>query len=206
MPGNDLGGIFSYYATVSSEVAVIISDEELARQLQQGNETALETMVSRYHSKIFAYIYRMSKNYHSANDITQEVFIKICRNINQYNAGFSFKTWIYTIASNTCKDYLKSAYVQKTIPGFEMGDHVRDDADTPEEFLQKQDEREAIMEVLNQLGDIHREVVVLRFYEELKIEEIALVLNIPVGTVKSRLSNGLHNLKKLLKEGGEKLG
>ncbi|EIW16639.1 RNA polymerase sigma factor [Pelosinus fermentans] len=187
-------------------MAVIISDEELARQLQQGNETALETIVSRYHSKIFSYIYRMSKNYHSANDITQEVFIKICRNIKKYNPELLFKTWIYTIASNTCKDYLKSAYVQKTIHGFEMPDTIRDYEDTPEEFLQKQDEREAIIEVLNQLGGIHREVVVLRFYEDLKLEEIALVLNIPVGTVKSRLSNGLHNLKKLLKEGGEEIG
>jgi len=187
-------------------VVVIISDEELARQLQQGNEIALETIVSRYHSKIFSYIYRMSKNYHSANDITQEVFIKICRNIKKYNPEFLFKTWIYTIASNTCKDYLKSAYVQKTIPGLEISDNIRDYEDTPEEFLQKQDEQETIIEVLNQLGDIHREVVVLRFYEDLKLEEIALVLNIPVGTVKSRLSNGLHNLKKLLKEGGVELG
>lgn len=198
--------MFNYYSTVLSEVAVIISDEELAKQLQQGNETALETIVSRYHSKIFAYIYRMSKNYHSANDITQEVFIKICRNIKQYNSEFSFKIWIYTIASNTCKDYLKSAYVQKTIPGLEMPINIRDHEDTPEEFLQKQDDREVIIKVLNQLAEIHREVVVLRFYEDLKLEEIAVVLNIPVGTVKSRLSYGLHNLKKLLKERGEELG
>lgn len=198
--------MLSYYSTVSSEVAVIISDEELARQLQQGTETALETMVSRYHSKIFAYIYRMSKNYHSANDITQEVFIKICRNIKQYNSEFSFKMWIYTIASNTYKDYLKSAYVQKTVPGLEMSNDIRDHEDTPEEFLQKQVEREVIIEVLNQLGEIHREVVVLRFYEDLKLEEIAVVLDIPVGTVKSRLSNGLHNLKKLLSERGEEIG
>lgn len=72
-------------------MAVIISDEELARQLQQGNETALETIVSRYHSKIFSYIYRMSKNYHSANDITQEVFIKICRNIKNTIQSFFLK-------------------------------------------------------------------------------------------------------------------
>lgn len=185
---------------------VIISDEELARQLQQGNETALETIVSRYHSKIFSYIYRMNNNYHNTNDITQEVFIKICRSIKKYNPEFSFKTWIYVIASNTCKDYLKSAYVQKTVCGLEMPENILDNEDTPEEFLLKQDEREAIMEVLNQLGDIHREVVVLRFYEDLKLDEIALVLDIPVGTVKSRLSNGLHNLKKLLIKGGEVLG
>jgi RNA polymerase sigma factor (sigma-70 family) len=187
-------------------VAVIISDEELARQLQQGNEKALETIIFRYHSKIFSYIYRMSKNYHSANDITQEVFIKICRSIKKYNPEFLFKTWIYAIASNTCKDYLKSAYVKNIIPGFEMPENILDNGDTPEAFLLKQDEREAIIGILNNLGDIHREVIILRFYEELKLEEIALVLNIPVGTVKSRLSTGLHNLKKLLKEGGEVLG
>jgi RNA polymerase sigma-70 factor (ECF subfamily) len=187
-------------------VAVIISDEELAMQLQQGNEDALETIVFRYHSKIFSYVYRMSKDYHNANDITQEVFIKVCRNIKKYKDEFLFKTWIYVIASNTCKDYLKSAYVQKTVTGLEMPENILDDVDTPEELLLKQSEREKIMEVLNTLPDIHREVIILRFYEELKLEEIAAILNIPLGTVKSRLSNGLHNLKKLLKEGGEVLG
>ncbi|MBU2702841.1 RNA polymerase sigma-70 factor (ECF subfamily) [Sporomusaceae bacterium BoRhaA] len=187
-------------------MTVIISDEELARQIQQGDETALETMIVRYHSKIFSYIYLMSKNYHSANDITQEVFIKICRSIRTYHPEFPFKAWIYAIALNTCKNYLKSAYVQKNVFGLEMSENIWDSEDTPEESLRKQDEREAIMEVLTKLSDIHREVIILRFYEELKLEEIALVLNIPVGTVKSRLSNGLNNLKKLLKEEGEELG
>lgn len=185
---------------------VIISDEELAVQLQQGNETALETLVLRYHSKIFSYVYRMSKNYHGANDITQEVFIKVCQNIKKYNAEFFFKTWIYVIASNTCKDYLKSAYVQRTVTGLEMPENILDSVDTPEELLLKQIDREMIIEVLNYLPDIHREVIILRFYEELKLDEIAVILNIPLGTVKSRLSNGLHNLKKLFKERGEVLG
>lgn len=187
-------------------MVVIISDEELAVQLQQGNETALETLVLRYHSKIFSYVYRMSKNYHGANDITQEVFIKVCQNIKKYNAEFLFKTWIYVIASNTCKDYLKSAYVQRTVTGLEMPENILASEDTPEELLLKQNDREMIIEVLNHLSDIHREVIILRFYEELKLDEIAVILNIPLGTVKSRLSNGLHNLKKLLKEGGEVLG
>jgi len=169
-------------------------------QLQQGNEIALETLIGRYHSKIFSYIYRMSKNYHTANDITQEVFIKICQNIKKYNAEFLFKTWLYTIASNTCKDYLKSAYMQKIVPRPEIDDTIRDAEDTPEELFQKQKEREAIIEVINQLSDIYREVIILRFYEELKLDEIALILNIPTGTVKSRLFNGLHILKKMLNE------
>ena len=171
--------------------------------MQQGDESALETLVFRYHSKIFSYIFRMIKNHHSAKDITQEVFIKICRNIQQYNPEFLFKTWIYAIASNTCKDYLKSAYVQKSLLSPELSENILDHEDTPEEFLLKQGERERIMQVLTTLGDIYREVIILRFYEELKLEEIATVLNIPVGTVKSRLSTGLHQLKKLLQEGGK---
>jgi len=175
-------------------------------QLQTGDETALEELVSRYHAKIFSYIYRMSKNHHTSNDITQDVFIKVCRNIKKYSTCYSFKTWIYTIAANTYKDYLKSSYVQKTVMGLSVREDTLLDENTPEDYLQKQDDREMVAEALGCLSDGCREVIVLRFYEELKLEEIATVLHIPVGTVKSRLFNGLRSLKSLFKEGGEEVG
>jgi RNA polymerase sigma factor (sigma-70 family) len=175
-------------------------DEELALQLQQGNQAALEALVQRYHGPIHAYIVRMGGEYHLAADLVQEVFIKVCRHIGNYRSAMPFRPWIYTIASNTYKDYLKKAYVQKDVLGLDLVEAAATTADTPETVFLENAEREWIGAALQRLGAIYREVLVLRYYQDLKLEEIAMTLNIPVGTVKSRLSTALHTLKKLLIE------
>jgi RNA polymerase sigma factor (sigma-70 family) len=177
-------------------------DEELARQLKRGDQAALETLVRRYHAPIHAYLVRMGGEYHLAADLVQEVFIKVCRHIGYYRDGLPFRPWIYTIASNTYKDYLKKAYVQKDVVGLATVETLPTTVDTPETAFLKTAERERIGQALQRLREIYREVLVLRYYQELKLEEIALTLKIPVGTVKSRLSTALHTLKKLLSEEG----
>jgi RNA polymerase sigma factor (sigma-70 family) len=177
-------------------------DEELARQLKRGEQTALDALVRRYHGPIHAYFVRMGGEYHLAADLVQEVFIKVCRHIGYYRDGRPFRPWIYTIASNTYKDYLKKAYVQKDVLGLELAETAVTTADTPETAYLANADRERVRTVLQCLGEIYREVLVLRYYQELKLEEIALTLKIPVGTVKSRLSTALHTLKKLLREEG----
>lgn len=175
-------------------------DEELALQLQQGDEAALETLVRRYHGPIHAYVVRMGGEYHAASDITQEVFIKLCRNIRHYRGNLPFRPWIYTIASNTYKDYLRKAYVKKDVLGAETGE-VAAITETPETAFLEAAERRMVLEALQRLGEIYREVLILRYYQDLKLEEIALAVQIPVGTVKSRLSGALRQLKQLLAEG-----
>jgi RNA polymerase sigma factor (sigma-70 family) len=174
-------------------------DEELALQLQQGNQAALETLVRRYHGPIHAYIVRMGGEYHIAGDLAQEVFLKLCRHIGSYRSGMPFRPWLYTIASNTYKDYLKKAYVQKDRLGVELLETAAT-ADTPETVFLANADRERVKAALQRLGEIYREVLVLRYYQELKLEEIAGTLHIPLGTVKSRLSTALHTIKKLLLE------
>lgn len=176
------------------------SDEQLARLFQQGDESALETIVHRYHGPIHAYIVRMGGEYHIASDLAQEVFIKVCRHIGRYKSDLPFRPWIYTIASNTYKDHLKKAYVQRDVTGTELGDELAVTLDTPEASFLENSERETVLAALKQLGDMYREVLVLRYYQDLKLEEIALTLQIPVGTVKSRLSTALHRLEKVLVE------
>jgi RNA polymerase sigma-70 factor (ECF subfamily) len=178
----------------------LISDEELMRQIKYGEKNALDTLVRRYHSPIHAYIIRMGLEYHTAGDIVQEVFVKLIRNIESYEPTRPFKPWLYTIASNTFKDYFKKAYVQRDVLASDMPETITI-KDSPEDIFMLQQDRELIKGAINSLNEIHREVVVLRYYQDLKLDEISLVLSIPLGTVKSRLSNALHNLKKLLVEG-----
>lgn len=180
----------------------MFSDEQLAVQLQQGEEVALETIVRRYHGPIHAYITRVGAEYHVAADVVQEVFIKVCRHIDSYKPELSFKPWIYTIASNTYKDYLKKAYVQHDVLGLEIHNDIAAACDTPETAFLERAEREMVLEALQRLGDIYRQVLVLRYYQDLKLEEIALILEIPLGTVKSRLSTAIQHLRKIfVKEG-----
>jgi RNA polymerase sigma factor (sigma-70 family) len=175
-------------------------DEELAIQVQQGNQAALEALVQRYHGPIHAYLVRMGGEYHLAADLVQEVFLKLCRHIGSYRSEMPFRPWIYTIASNTYKDYLKKAYVQRDVLGLELVETTATTADTPETAYLANADRERVKAVLQCLGEIYREVLVLRYYQDLKLDEIALTLGIPVGTVKSRLSTALHTIKKLLLE------
>ncbi len=193
------GNIFRNYF---DKVIIMFSDEQLAKQLQQGDEAALETLVHRYHGQIHAYLVRMGGEYHLAADIVQEVFIKVCRYIHTYQPELSFRTWIYTIASNTYKDYLKRSYVQREVLGVEMGDNAAAAMDTPEAAVISNAQREAVLQMIGRLGGIYREVLVLRYFQDLKLEEISLVLKVPLGTVKSRLRAALHHLRRIhAKEG-----
>lgn len=178
----------------------MISDEQLMRQIKYGEKGALDTLVRRYHGPIHAYIVRMGLEYHTAGDIVQEVFIKLLRNIGSYENDRPFRPWLYTIASNTFKDYFKKAYVQKNILAADMPENLAN-ADSPEDIFMLREDRETIVTALQSLNEIHREALILRYYQDLKLDEISLVLKIPLGTVKSRISNALHNLKKLLMEG-----
>jgi RNA polymerase sigma factor (sigma-70 family) len=179
----------------------LISDEQLMKQIKQGEQSALDTLIRRYHVPIHAYIVRMGLEYHQAADLVQEVFIKVIRNMQSYETDRPFRPWLYTIASNTYKDYFKKAYVQKDVLCSAVQETSISTADNPENVFFQQQERENVAAALHYLGQIHREVLVLRFYQELKLDEIAVVLKIPLGTVKSRLSHALHHLKKLLVEG-----
>ena len=110
----------------------MIFNEESAIKLKQGDQTVLESLVRQYHGPIHAYLLRMGAEFHIANDLTQEVFIKVCRNIQSYNTKLAFKPWIYTIASNTYKDYLKKTHLKKDILQSNFDSNLKIISDNPE--------------------------------------------------------------------------
>ena len=178
----------------------MVSDEELAAKIKYGDKAALDILVRRYHVPIHSYLIRMGLEYNLVDDIVQEVFIKLIRGIQGYDATKHFKPWLYTIASNAYKDHFKKAYVQHDVLLPNIADN-NTCADDPEKIFIQQEEKEHVITALQRLSEAHRETVILRYYQDLKLDEIALVLNIPPGTVKSRLSNALRQLKKWLAKG-----
>lgn len=189
-----------------------LTDEELAREFQAGNEAAFETLVYRYHARLVGYLFRMSHNYHLAEDIVQECFIRLYTSIGRYKFPAPFKPWVYAIAVNAFRDYTRSAYARRVVPdsaasgcagsslGGRSGVRAGGASASSEDLMLRKAERDEVIRALSKLSDIYREVIVLRFYEDLKIGEIAEVLGVPEGTVKSRLAMAVSKLKAAFEE------
>ncbi|MBW7474785.1 RNA polymerase sigma factor [Paenibacillus oenotherae] len=172
-----------------------MQDEDYMSQLSFGNDSALDALVFRYHKLVYGYAYRLLQDEKLAEDIVQETFLKIYQQGKKGCVPEQFKPWMYKIATNGCKDYWKKASTQrehcmdKSLEGMEGIHHIID----------RQLERKWMIDSLNQLSFEYRSVLYLRFYQDLKYAEIALTLDIPVNTVKVRISRGLKYLERILK-------
>ncbi|MBS4220408.1 RNA polymerase sigma factor [Bacillus sp. FJAT-49711] len=173
-----------------------MQDEDYMRQLTLGIDSAFDILVFRYHKPLFGYVYRLLDDEKLAEDVVQETFLKIYQ---QGQKGFvpdQFKPWMYKIATNTCKDYWRKPvsrmeYVtDKEIEGKGRVHHIID----------HQLERQWMVESLNQLSLDYRTVLYLRFYQDLKYSEIAMALDMPINTVKTRIARGLKQLENILVE------
>ena len=180
-----------------------LSDEALMSAVMNGKSTALAMLVERYHGPLLGYVYRLvGGDRPLAEDIVQETFLRILQK-SGYQAGRPFKPWLYAIATNLVRDHFKSAAVRRTISQAnhdeELARQEYATAGSPEVALSNLEQGYEIAAALSRLGEEYRAALVLRFYHGLSLQEIADVLHIPLGTVKSRLYVGTHHLRDLLK-------
>lgn len=164
------------------------TDEQLVTNyLLKGNQESLEILIKRYLKPIFSFVFRFLREKQDAEDVTQEVFIKVWKNLKKFDRKKSFKTWIFTIAKNTCLDWQRKnkkqpIYLAKT---FNEPTYFFDDS------LEK---------ILKELSPEYRLVLILRYNDHLKFKEIAEILEKPLNTVKSYHRRALFLLKNYLKE------
>jgi RNA polymerase sigma-70 factor (ECF subfamily) len=178
----------------------VITDEELALQLQQGHRTALATLVERHYDALRGYLYRMMSGDRAlAEDLVQESFLRVLSAAGQYQHPRPFKPWLYAIATNLARNHYKRADTRYTHAVGEDGDAMGE-WDAPEEALLAQDEVQAVIAALAALSDEQREVIVLYYYQSLEGAEIAAALGIPLGTVRSRLAAGVRRLRQWMEE------
>lgn len=182
----------------------MITDEELYVRVLGGDEGALEALVHRYHGQLLGYLYRQTGDRHLAEDLVQETFTRIVT--YQGEAPGRFKAWAFAVAGNLLRDYFRRAHNRREQPDAMVGwadQQLPDLAPPADELLLRDDDRREVVEALHTLSPAHREVIVLRFYHELSVEEIAAVTGTPEGTVKSRIFYALKHLKaRLGQEGG----
>lgn len=157
----------------------------------------IETLIRQYGNDVLRTAYMYVKDIHSAEDIFQDVFIKVNQKLSTFEGNSSIKTWIIRITINTCKDYLKSAWNRRVVP---MMDYQEDAiiSETDYDEVESQDTKELIKKSVLSLPEKYKEVVLCVYFQEMSIAEAAKTLQIAEGTAKSRLSRAREKLKSIL--------
>ena len=173
-----------------------ISDAECVRQLQRGETDAFETLIRRHQKTIFNLVYRMLGDYDEAAEISQEAFLSAYRAIGSFRGESNFSTWLYRIALNHATTRRKSLNTrQQRNVSIETTEPVIDPHPGPAETMEKKEIRERVQLALNRLEPDDAMVILLRDLQDVPYDEVARVLEIPVGTVKSRLYRARQALK-----------
>ncbi len=179
------------------------TDEELIKQFQEGDKRAYDEIVSRYSQPLYNFIYRIIGDSAFAEDLLQETFVRLYLNKDRYREIAKFSTWIYTIAGNLAKTELRRQKVRRWFSLSPKTDErpleIADDDPDPEDTLQRNSVLKQINDEIQKLPDVFRQVIELRDLQELSYEEIGKILDIPLGTVKSRVNRGRQRLQKKLK-------
>jgi RNA polymerase sigma-70 factor (ECF subfamily) len=193
-------------------VANELSDELLMERYQRGDKRAFEILAARHQGPVFNFILRFLGHREAAEDVLQEVFLRIVRGAGQFQRRAKFTTWLYTIARNLCIDTQRKAHYRRADS---LDSSADDDPDSPtlgstvagtersgEEATFDSRVREAVVAALEALSPEQREVFVLREYAGLPFQEIAGIVGCPENTVKSRMRYALENLRKSLSGAG----
>ena len=172
------------------------TDDELVVLAQQGKRLALEELFERHYTRIFGVCRRMLRHEDDACDAAQESFLAITRNLQKFSREAAFSTWAYSIAVNVCKDELKRRQRQSVLPPEAEVFEANSYQNTPGEVVEVTVD---VQTALAQLKEEYRTALVLREQAELSYDEIAELLEVPVGTVRSRIARGRAELVRLLK-------
>ncbi|APH16206.1 RNA polymerase sigma factor, sigma-70 family protein [Clostridium sporogenes] len=169
-----------------------MEDSKLILEIKNGKIHLFDELIKKYYGKVYYYCYRHLNNKQAAQDLTQEVFMKVIKTIGGYKHYGKFENYLYVVAGNACKDFYKkeSRYVLKEI---EQG--------SSEEEISKLENKVMVEQMLSKLSDKQREIIILRFYEDLKIKDIAKIMNSGVSITKYRLKKAMKLISENMKGG-----
>lgn len=180
-----------------------MEDQQIITEYLKGNEAAFSLLVGKYTQPIFSFIFQLVGNQAVAEDLTQECFVKVWKNLSRYNQTASVKTWIYIIARNTAYDYLKKKK-EVTFSQFidDEGNNpleaIDDENPLPDELMEKKDLAEQIEKKLQQLPANYRVLLLMHYREDFSLSEIALIFGKSYNTIKSQHHRALVSLRKIL--------
>lgn len=176
------------------------SDEELFRRIRAGDNLALQTLYGRHHVKVFRFAMRLLRNEQSAEDIVSEVFIDVWRNPNGFEGKSQAATWLLAITRNKAYSLLRKKKEDQIDE--DSASEIEDEADDPEVVMQKASKGDLLRACIARLSVEHREVIDLVYYHDKSVEEVALIVGAPEGTVKTRMFHARKKLSELAQATG----
>ncbi len=189
------------------------TDQQLVERVRKGDKRAFDLLVIKYQHKILGLVGSYVHDFQEVHDVAQETFIKAYRAMGQFRGDSAFYTWLYRIAINTAKNYLVSKGRRPPDTDVDVYDaeaydspYPLKDLETPENNLQKSQVEDAIFRVIKTLPDELRTAVTLREFDGLSYEEIAQVMDCPVGTVRSRIFRAREAIDRVIKPMLSKVG
>ena len=178
-------------------------DRRLITECLQGRTAAFGELVYRYQDRLFNTVYRLLDNAEDAHDVVQDAFVNAYQSLDSFKGDSLFFTWLYRIAVNTAISHKRKQRMVFSINGGRNGEAVIDPLDEsptarPDHALEKADQERRIQKALNQLSPEHRAVLILKDMEGQKYEEMAEILQVPIGTIRSRLHRARTEMRELL--------
>lgn len=180
-------------------------DENIINELKVGNTKVFESVVDKYKGIVFSIAFKYTNDYNESQDLAQEIFLKIYKNIKSFKGECKFSTWITKISINACLDYKRKNKVKKINLYNDYIDNNDNIQETPEEVIIMSEKQKIIHKLIYELPDIYKNVIIMYHFNEMPYKEICKTLKIPQKTVETRLYRARKILKEKLKNtyGGE---
>lgn len=182
-----------------------VLENRLARLALKGDQQAFAELVDLYHDKLYHMAYRMLSNRQEAEDVVQDTFLRVYKNLDRFDESLKFSTWIYRIATNLCIDRLRKrkptysldaeSQDYEGLDGYSM---IPSDNKTPESELILSDTQRIIHQAMESLPPKYKSVMMLRYIQDLSLQEVGDILGMPVTTIKTRVHRGREFLRKKL--------
>jgi len=179
----------------------------LIRRAQARQPAAFDALVDRYSTRLYGYFYRLTGSRHAADDLLQDLFVRLVKMIGRYRHDGRFEAWLFRIATNLVRDRVRRAQRSPVALGGEveddrLGESLRDASrEDPSQRLAVSEELDRLQWALGQLSEGEREVIMLRHFSELSFKEVAELTGTPLGTALARAHRGLRRLRQLMAQG-----
>ncbi len=186
-----------------------MNDEELIKKIIKGDKKAMDELVERYYKKIYNYFYRNTRNEDLSYEYTQEVFYKVFSKISSFDFKYKFSTWLYSISHNYLIDNIRKKKARSFSDSssdesyFDERFNVNSFQNTAEEEIIYEEHVEKLWKVVSLLSPEYKELIIMRYVNEMKYEEMAEILKIPLGTLKNKLFRAKVKLLELWREYNE---
>nr|WP_319509948.1 RNA polymerase sigma factor [uncultured Draconibacterium sp.] len=165
-----------------------LTDEELMTAVKNGNQSAFSELYERFNQRLYYYFYRMLGNDKElANDFLQDIFLKIINKPELFKPGYKFTSWIFTVAHNMCKNEYRNREVRKIVSKDENPDQFLSNENSYEETMSKEKLITQLFAEIENLEEDQKAILLLKYKENFSLKEISDILELPVGTIKSRL-------------------